>query len=214
MTRFLFVRHGETAWNHEGRLQGQTDVPLGDFGREQARRLARRLADEPLDAAYASDLARCWETATIALAGREIAVVAEPRLREVNLGQWQGHTWAELGAAEAAEVAWVRADPVNRAPRGGETRFALQARAVAAVTAIAGRHPDGLVLVVTHGGTLCALLCWALLADLLAVQRIQMDNCGLTVVDVTGGIPRLVSWNDTVHLAGLIEPRSGMACGE
>ena len=209
MTRLLLVRHGETTWNHEGRLQGQTDVELSDFGREQARRLGARLAGEPLQAAYASDLKRCWETATIALAGRGLALQPDPGLREVHLGSWQGRTWPELRAQLPEETAWVEADLVNRAPPGGESRLQLQQRIVGAVEAIAARHPDGLVLVVSHGGALRAFLCWVMLADLRASRRIEADNCGLGVVDLGPSGPRLVTWNDTEHLKGLLDPSTG-----
>ena len=211
MTRLLLVRHGETTWNHEGRLQGQTDVPLSDLGREQARRLRARLAREQVDVASSSDLSRCWETAELALEGLGLPLHPDWALREVHLGRWQGRTWPELRAEVPAEVAWVEADLVNRGPPGGESRAQLQARVVAAVLGIAEEHPQGRVLVISHGGALRAFICWVLAADLQSVRRIQADNCGMSVVDVRGDASRLVSWNDTSHLVGLVDPKSGMA---
>src|SRR5207244_2230511 len=107
VTRLLVVRHGETTWNHEWRLQGQTDVELSDFGRAQARRLADRLKHEPIVVAYSSDLKRCWETATIALSGRDVPLHPDRRLREVHLGEWQGQTADEVRARRPEEVDWV-----------------------------------------------------------------------------------------------------------
>jgi broad specificity phosphatase PhoE len=204
--RLLIARHGQTAWNHEARLQGQTDVPLSDFGREQARRLGERLASEQIDSAYTSDLGRCWNTAEIALAGRDVALTPVPGLREVNLGAWQGRTRAELRAENAADVAWVDEDIENRAPPGGESRAQLQRRVVAAFAEIVARHADGQLFVVSHGGALRAYLCWLLLADLRAGRRIELDNCGLTVLELDRDRPMLLRWNDTCHLAGLLDP--------
>jgi broad specificity phosphatase PhoE len=207
-TRLICVRHGETAWNHDLRLQGQTDTELSGFGREQARRLAERLAGEEIAAVYSSDLRRCVETAEIALGGRGIRPTLMPELREVHLGEWQGHTTDELRQLVPAELERVWANPVDEAPRGGETRRELQRRVVAAVTSIADRHPDQSVLVVSHGGALRALACWVLIADLRAVRRLELDNCGLSRVDVERGQPTLLRWNDVGHLEGLRDPRT------
>jgi broad specificity phosphatase PhoE len=208
MTRLILVRHGQTTWNHESRLQGQTDTELSDVGREQARRLAVRLAREEIAAAYSSDLRRCADTAAIALAGRGIAPTPVTGLREVHLGEWQGRTTAELRAAMPSELERVRGNPLDEAPRGGETRRQLQTRVVAAITSIVDRHRGHQVLVVSHGGALRALACWALLADLRAVQRLDLDNCGISRIDVEVGEPALRSWNDVAHLDGLLDPRT------
>jgi phosphoserine phosphatase len=210
-TRLICVRHGETAWNHDLRLQGQTDTDLSDFGREQAARLAERLAREEIAAAYSSDLRRCVHTAEIALAGRGIRPTLMQGLREVHLGEWQGHTTAELRQLMPAELERVWANPIDEAPRGGESRRELQSRVVAAIEAIVARHPDQQVLVVSHGGALRALACWVLIADLRAVRRIELDNCGLSRVDVEEGQPRLLRWNDVGHLEGLRDPRTADA---
>ena len=92
MATLLLVRHGETDWNADGRLQGHTDRPLSDFGRRQARQLAEELADESLEAIYASDLARARETAEIVGGRLELPVVLEPDLREKDWGTWEGLT--------------------------------------------------------------------------------------------------------------------------
>ena len=209
MSRLICVRHGETAWNHDLRLQGQTDTELSDLGREQARRLAARLGGEQISAAYSSDLRRCVETAEIALAGRGIGPMLMPELREIHLGDWQGHTTAELRELMPAELERVWANPINEAPRGGETRRELQRRVVAAIRSIADRHPDQTVLVVSHGGALRALACWLLIADLRAVRRLELDNCALCLVDLHRGEPTLRRWNDACHLEGLLDPRTG-----
>ncbi|MDX6472399.1 MAG: 2,3-bisphosphoglycerate-dependent phosphoglycerate mutase [Gaiellaceae bacterium] len=138
MTTLLLVRHGETDWNAEGRLQGHTDRPLNDHGRRQAAALAERLADDEIDAVYASDLARARETAEI-LAGRlGLPVVTDPDLRERNWGNWEGLTGTER----------------DRVDYVGEDREAHGARVIQAVRRIAEHHPGERVVVVTHGGSL------------------------------------------------------------
>lgn len=138
MTTLLLVRHGETDWNAEGRLQGHTDRPLNDFGRRQARALADRLAGEDVTAVYASDLERARETAEILAERLGLPVVTEPDLRERNWGNWEGLTGAERDRVEYA----------------GEAIEAHAERVLRAVRQIAELHPGGRIVVVTHGGSL------------------------------------------------------------
>src|SRR5213078_2372373 len=100
MTTLLLVRHGETDWNAAGRLQGHTDRPLSDYGREQARRLADELSSEGVDAIYTSDLARARETAEIVAERLHLPVVLDPDLREKNWGTWEGLTSVERDRVE------------------------------------------------------------------------------------------------------------------
>lgn len=139
MTRLLLVRHGETDWNADGRLQGQTDRPLSDFGRQQARRLADELAAEDFEAIYSSDLARARETAEIVGARVGLPVMLDPDLREKDWGTWEGLTAVERDRVEFA----------------GESTEAHQERILRALQRISERHPgDRSVLVVTHGGSM------------------------------------------------------------
>src|SRR5207237_1980878 len=138
MTTLLLVRHGETDWNADGRLQGQTDRPLSDFGRRQARQLADELAGEELEAIYTSDLSRARETAEIIGDRLGLATVLDPDLREKDWGTWEG-----LTAVERDRVEFV-----------GESTEAHQERILHALRRVAERHPGGRVLVVTPGGSM------------------------------------------------------------
>jgi broad specificity phosphatase PhoE len=157
VTALLLVRHGETDWNADGRLQGHTDRPLSDFGRRQARHLAEELAEEKLDAIYASDLSRARETAEIVGVRLGLGVVIDPGLREKDWGTWEGLTGVERDRVEFV----------------GESTEAHQERMLGALRRIAERHSGGRVLVVTHGGSMRRVQTVALGMALPVVE-----NCG------------------------------------
>jgi len=138
MTELLLVRHGETDWNAEGKLQGHTDRPLNDYGRRQAQALAERIAGESIDAVYASDLSRARETAEILAEKFGLTVVVDPDLREKNWGNWEG-----LTSDERLHIEFE-----------GETSQAHRDRTLSAVQRIVDRHPGERIVVVTHGGSL------------------------------------------------------------
>jgi broad specificity phosphatase PhoE len=146
MTTLLLARHGETDWNREGRWQGWADPPLNETGRAQARELAEQLRHTPFDAVYSSDLRRAHETACIVAAPHGVPVVADARLREIDIGSWSGLTRGDI---DARYPDGVRPD--------GETREQHEARVLAAVEDVARANPGRRILVVTHGGTLRAL---------------------------------------------------------
>ena len=157
MTELLLVRHGETDWNAPGRLQGHTDRPLSDYGREQARRLAEELAGEQFDAVYASDLARARETAEIVGERLQLPVVLDADLREKDWGTWEG-----LTSAQRLDIELV-----------GESTEQHERRMLAALGRIAAKNPHGRVLVVTHGGSMRRVQTAALGFALPVVE-----NCG------------------------------------
>ena len=144
MTTLLFVRHGETDWNTERRWQGHADQPLNDKGRAQAREAGAQLAELGVDVVYASDLARAHETAVIVAERLGRTVLIDPRLREVDVGDWSGRLQSEIDAEGL--TSW----------NGGETYDEMGARVVSAVLDLAARHPGKTVLIVTHGGVIRA----------------------------------------------------------
>ena len=158
MGKLYIVRHGETVWNREGRIQGHTDVGLSERGLEQARLLAQRLKSVPLDAAYASDLCRASDTAAAILEGRDVPLYPTPRLREYHKGAFEGLTEAELRARYPAEYPGYIAKDLDYAPEGGESTRGVSARMTAAVNEIKERHLGDNVLVVGHGGSLRAAM--------------------------------------------------------
>ena len=135
-TRIIAVRHGETAWNVDARIQGHLDVPLNGTGQWQSRQLAHALAHEPIAAIYASDLQRAHATAQAVADATGAPLVADPGLRERSFGALQGRTFAQI-EAEMPEQAlrWRKRDP-DFAPEGGESLTALRER-IAATTHLA-----------------------------------------------------------------------------
>jgi 2,3-bisphosphoglycerate-dependent phosphoglycerate mutase len=190
-TTILLVRHGETDWNHERRIQGQSDPPLNELGREQARALSQALAAEQVDAVYASDLRRARETAEILAAELGLPVVVDRELRELNFGPWEGRTVEELEARYADAFArWRNGGEAGWS--GGETHAAMAERVRRAVHRLAETHPGGRILLVAHGGPVRVLL---MDAEGLAYPEARREfrriaNCDLSRIAVENGTVR------------------------
>jgi probable phosphoglycerate mutase len=214
-TTLILLRHGETEWNLSGRWQGQAaDTPLTKLGREQARIVASRLRSYPIRAIYSSDLLRAFETAQIVGELLGVALMADPALRESDIGAWTGLTWDQITVRFPDEVAAMfSGQEVRRG--GGESYGELQARLAAAAEQIAARHPGQTVLLVSHGAALRSLVAHALDASLAQMHRIAIGgNTALSVVQMRGGRLRLVSYNDTAHLDnGLFQEANAEGAG-
>ncbi len=202
-TTLLLMRHGETDANRLGVYQGHRGVGLNERGRDQARRLAERLhrAEVRLDALYASDLQRAFETAQAVGARLGIAPIPDSGLREINVGAWAGLSNREVAERFPDEwAAWRRGEDVRRT--GGENYADLQARLTAALDRLARAHPGGTLGIVSHGA--------AIKLFVAAVLGIGMDrlrffhvvaNTSVSVVTRTDDGPwDLVIWNDARHL--------------
>ncbi|MCB0916550.1 MAG: histidine phosphatase family protein [Actinobacteria bacterium] len=193
--RVVLWRHGQTAWNAEGRFQGQIDVPLDTVGRSQAAAAAAQLAQLPPTRIISSDLSRALVTAgeLATLAGLEVTV--DERLRETNAGEWQGLARDELMANFGAELmAWAAGSDLK--PGGGERRSEVAARMVAAITDGLVELPSGGTLVVaTHGGAARAAV-----GDLLGLPVEHwsilgvLTNCAWSVLTERVGPTGEVSW--------------------
>jgi probable phosphoglycerate mutase len=156
VTTIYLARHGETDWNRELRWQGHSDPPLNDRGRGQATKLAEAFAGAKLAAVYSSDLRRASETAEIVASRLNLRVRVDPRLREIDVGSWEGFTRAELEARSPVAVArWE--EHGERGWEGGESHQEMLARVRDSVRSIAERHDGEKVLVVAHGGPIRAL---------------------------------------------------------
>ena len=200
VTRLVAIRHGETDWNVDTRIQGQIDIGLNANGRWQAQRLGQALADERIDAVYSSDLGRALETAH-ALA-REAGVPVQPQtaLRERAFGIFEGLTFAEIEQRFPDEARRWRQRDAGFGPQGGETLREFYARAVAAVADLAARHRGQHIAVVTHGGVLDALYRAATRIPLDAPRTWQVGNASINRLLHGDDGFTLVGWSDAFHL--------------
>lgn len=202
-THLIVIRHGETAWNRERRLQGQIDIPLNDTGRAQARALAEALTGEPIDAVYSSDLGRAMETATPLAQALGLRVRAEPRLRERCYGALENMTYAEVAEKRPEDFARWQARVPDFAPPGGESLREFHERAVEAALSVARRHPGERIAVVAHGGVLDCLYREATGMTLEAPRQHELLNASVNRLRCDSANLTLLQWADVSHLEAL-----------
>ncbi|HEY9094253.1 MAG TPA: histidine phosphatase family protein [Hydrogenophaga sp.] len=199
-TRIVAVRHGETDWNRETRIQGHTDIPLNDHGQWQAAQLGLALREERFAACYSSDLLRAHATAQAVSQHHHMAVQRHQGLRERCFGEFEGQTWKTLETQFPEEtLAWRKREP-DFAPPQGESLTELRARVVASVTELAARHPGEQILVVAHGGVLDILYRAATRLDLQAPRTWELTNTAINRLLWSPEGLSLVGWADTGHL--------------
>ena len=199
-TRILAIRHGETAWNVDGRIQGQLDVPLNEMGRWQVHRLALAVADEDIAAIYSSDLLRAMETAQAVSRGCGVGIATDAGLRERGFGEFEGLSYTEINLRWPEMAArWRRRDPEFGAP-GGETLNQFFDRSVATATRLAALHPGQTIALVSHGGVMDCLYRAAARLALDAPRSWQLGNAAINRLLHTPQGFTLVGWSDTYHL--------------
>jgi 2,3-bisphosphoglycerate-dependent phosphoglycerate mutase len=197
----LLIRHGETDWNSEGRIQGHTDTPLNARGIEQVEKLAARLASEKIDAVYTSPLVRARVTADRIAQVHGVAAIPDERLKEKYLGDLEGITGAEFEQQHDELYRAWRESAVHYPLPGEETPSALQERVQAFLDHMRGEHSHGAqVAIVSHGGTLAMFLATLIGFDINRRLPFWFDNASISHVDLTGLRPRLRLLNDTCHL--------------
>lgn len=200
-TLLCLIRHGETAWNAERRIQGQLDIPLNATGEAQARATADALHGQAFDAAFCSDLGRAHATARAASERLGIALTPDPQLRERHYGIFQGLTYAEAEQRHPQDFARHSArDPEYALPGGGESLSQLDARIRAAIEDIVRAHPGGRLLIVTHGGVLDILHRLASAKPLSQPRDFALPNAALNWIAHEPSGWRLIEWGDQRHL--------------
>jgi len=196
------VRHGETDANRRGLALGRADVSLNEVGRLQAERLAVALSSEPIVAVYCSPLSRTVDTALPIASAHGLAVQSEPRLIEMDIGELDGLTFAEVRERYPGLLeAWVAPDGASEPMPGGERLVDVQERAAAAVHSLAERHPNDAICVVTHNFVILSLVADILAINLRGFRRLRHAVAGITTLQVNGDRRRLLRFNDTCHLA-------------
>lgn len=199
-TRICLVRHGETDWNAERRLQGQIDIDLNAVGESQARAVRPGLLQHRFSAAYSSDLTRAWRTAHLATEGLGLAVSPAPTLRERHYGAYQGLT-TEEAARDHPEMHRLHAARVPHYDYGhGESLSAFADRVMRGLTDLAARHRGETILAFTHGGVLDIVYRFAVGRDLESPRDFPVPNAALNWLEHKDGHWRLIAWADRAHL--------------
>jgi probable phosphoglycerate mutase len=203
-TNIILIRHGETAWNAERRLQGHLDIPLNEEGERQARLLAEALAPEPIDLVVASDLQRARQTAQAVATLRGMPLQIEPGLRERCYGGFEGLLYSEIEQRFPAEfAAWQARDVDAVLPSGknrGESFRQFYARATDAILGLAHTHPGRTLALVAHGGVLECAYRMAGKLPLETPRDFKVYNASVNRFRVIEGELVLDSWGEVAHL--------------
>lgn len=203
--RLLLVRHGATSWNDEHRIIGRTDLPLSSAGREQARLVATRLAGESIAALYTSPLQRAVATAAGVSQACGLPYQVDERLRETDLGAWEGLTLGEAAARHGADLIAWRADPAA-APTDGESPAHLLERVRSFLDDLCAHHEGQTIALVGHGGVFQALLFVALDLPYRNDWLFYLYNGSLSELWLRSERNVAVYLNDTAHLSARHDP--------
>lgn len=208
MTRIYLVRHGETAWNAEGRWQGTLDIPLGEVGHQQAQALAKHLKDRPIAAIYSSDLSRARDTAEPLSRAKGLEIQTDARLRELDFGVFQGLTHDEIRAKYPEEERELFVDYLDFVLPEGESRRTVQARVYEMWQEVVRRHPNSEVVVMSHGGPVRLLLLKLFDDQVERMLKVPLPNVSVTTITAEGDKLELEGLGETTHLKQVIESGS------
>ncbi|GAA2265810.1 histidine phosphatase family protein [Nonomuraea roseoviolacea subsp. roseoviolacea] len=200
MTRLVLVRHGETVWHAENRYAGLSDVALTPRGREQAAELAAWAAGAGLTGVWASPLSRAVITATPSAEAAGVELRVDERLREIDFGQGDGLTSAEMHERFPEARAAFEADPAAHPLPGGEDPAAVAGRFVAALEDVRAAQPDGRVLVVAHTTAIRLALCRLIGVPLGSYRRLfpSLGNCAVTELRLRDGQVAMLQFNSPI----------------
>ena len=201
-TRIIAIRHGETAWNVDTRIQGQLDIPLNERGQWQAAQLAEALAtQDPLDAVYTSDLKRAHQTASAVAARQGLTPVSHVGLRERGFGAFEGKTFAEIEKDLPEDaLLWRKREPHWAPPQGGESLVLMERRIRNTLNELAAQHVGQHIALFAHGGVMDLLYRIATQQDLQAPRTWTLTNTAINRLLWTPESVSLVGWADTSHL--------------
>ncbi|MGE5423249.1 MAG: histidine phosphatase family protein [Ignavibacteriales bacterium] len=199
--RLILVRHGETIWNAEGKYQGILDIQLSDKGRREAEMAARWLENEHIDAIYSSYLSRAQETAEIIARPHNLPVQVYEDLGEINFGDWEGLTAAEIKEAFGVETyrLWEE-EPEQAIISGGDRMVEFAERVNRGIDNLVEAHPDQTVVAVTHGGLLMVLGCRIGGESLSCFRKYYHNNAAISIVETEGDTLRFKVLNSQKHL--------------
>jgi phosphoserine phosphatase len=202
MTKLIIIRHAESHYNLQNRIQGHHDSALTKLGLRQSHLLAKRLKNFSIDKVYTSDLGRAVATTLEITRYLKVKITRDPLLREIHLGDWEGRTPAEVDELyDKGYQKWLKKPSVCIIPKG-ERLAHFKKRISDRVRSIARANRGKTVLIVTHGGAITALLTEWLKADFdRLLLNLHLENTGMTLAEETDKRVRLHAINDTSHLS-------------
>lgn len=202
-TRLYLVRHGATPLTAEDKFSGTENIFLSEEGRKQAEHLAQRLADDNINAIYASPLDRTLETASIIAKPHKLTLLTRDGLREISHGHWEGLTRKEVEDRHGDEYTAWESDPFTFAPEGGESGISVLARALPVIREIVVTHKEKNILVVSHKATLRLIISSLLGFDARGYRdRLDQAPACLSILDFKDTLRvRLMLFNDISHYA-------------
>ena len=199
-TEMIIVRHGKTAWNEEGRFQGQMDSNLTDLGIRQAEALGERLKEEEFSAVYTSDLGRAAHTAELIAKQTGHQVTPNENLRERSFGIFEGYTKSEIAEKYPEDYTHFTTEGYAYVPPGGESIETVSTRLTNCLDQLAEEHSSGRFLVVTHGGIIGRFLRIVFGLQVESPRRFRVANAGLNIFTHDGSQWNLETWGYTGHL--------------
>lgn len=203
MSKIILVRHGRTAWHAEGRYAGTTDVPLDEVGIQQADRVADRLKSAKIDIVFSSPLSRCLELAGKVADSHGLEVVVDDRLRELDLGRWDGEMLEDIVKRDGEILKRWTKDPTSVTIPGGESLMAVQERSMDWLNEASARYGDGLLLASSHGGPIRAIVTSVIGLPLSNLFRLTVDLASMSILNCMGKFSNLETMNERSHLDGL-----------
>ena len=201
MVKVILVRHGETEWNRLRRIQGgNSDTQLNQRGQQQAESLALRLKQEEIQAIYSSPLQRAQDTARAIAGYHQLPVGAEPSLKEIEVGELEGVSIAEVGKHLSQLL--IRHSQGEELPRipGGESLTEVQQRVWGTIQRLVSRHGDGVLVVVSHYFSILTAVCSVLNLPLSQIDRLRLNSASISILTFDEQATRLTLFNDTCHL--------------
>ncbi len=200
MTRVIFVRHGQTSWNQEGKYQGHSDISLNERGIRQGNLVAKRLAKEKISAIYSSDLLRAQQTAEAIAKYHGLSVMTKPDFREINFGIWEGLTYQEIMADWSEILTAMYSKPGEIGPPQGESFQVVKQRVTHALQECVKKHQEQTIVLVSHGGTMRVLLCAALGIGLDKMWSMRQDSSAINIIEYIDNRAVVALVNDTWHV--------------
>lgn len=206
MTRFYLIRHGQTYWNQENRMQGQHETDLTPLGEKQAIALGEHLKGILFDHVYASPLRRAMKTAELILGERNLPIEKDDALKEILMGDWQGILIDDLKEQFPEEIDLFWHHPEKYKRESCETYEEVRTRAAAFMERIAREHVGENILVVTHGALLKTLYTYLKYQQISEIAHaVHPLSTAMAIVEKKDGLWHVLEWNDTTHLASLEE---------